>query len=85
VVVLLDIRRTPDERDRRLVDWLRQYDIPAIYALTKADKLNRLETERARRTVASALDLPMPLLTTSSKSGVGLKELWAEIQTVIRN
>jgi GTP-binding protein len=34
VVVLLDARREPDERDMRLIDWLQQYGIPAIYALT---------------------------------------------------
>src|SRR5512142_661190 len=49
VVVLLDVRREPDERDIRLLDWLRQYHIPAIYALTKADKLSRQESDHARR------------------------------------
>jgi GTP-binding protein len=79
VVVLLDIRRTPDERDIRLLEWLRQYDIPAVYALTKADKLNRQETERARHAINAALDITGPLLITSAKSGLGMKELWGEI------
>jgi GTP-binding protein len=79
VVVLLDIRRTPDERDVRLLEWLRQYDIPAVYALTKADKLNRQETERARHAINAALDITGPLLITSAKSGLGMKELWGEI------
>ncbi len=79
VVVLLDSRRTPDERDARLIEWLRQYDIPTIYALTKSDKLNRQETEKARRAVSAELGLPEPLLLTSAKSGVGMKELWGEI------
>src|SRR5512136_2677328 len=34
VVVLLDIRRQPDERDGRLIEWLRHYDVPAIFVLT---------------------------------------------------
>ncbi len=79
VVVLLDSRRQPDERDMRLIDWLQQYDIPAIYALTKADKLNRQEAERAQREIHACLELGDPLLLTSAKTGLGIKELWAEI------
>ncbi len=78
VVVLLDVRRTPDERDKILLEWLRQYDIPAICALTKADKLNRQESELARRDVLERLSLP-DLLLTSATGGQGIKELWSEI------
>ncbi len=84
VVMLLDIRRTPDDRDARLAQWLRDNDIPMICALTKADKLNRQETEQARRAITAALNLPGPLLVTSVKSGIGLKELWGEIGKHIR-
>ena len=48
-------------------------------ALTKADKLNRQESEQARRTVQESLDLPVPPLLTSAKSGQGMRELWTEI------
>jgi GTP-binding protein len=78
VVMLLDVRRTPDERDIRLLEWLRQYDIPVICALTKADKLKRQESERARRDVQEQVGLP-GLLLTSAKGGQGIRELWAEI------
>lgn len=79
VVVLLDIRRTPDERDRSMTEWLRQYGIPMICVLTKADKVSRQETEKARRTVTAAFGLPEPVLLTSVKSGIGVKELWGAI------
>jgi GTP-binding protein len=85
VVMLLDIRRAPDERDIRLLEWLRQYDIPAICALTKADKLNRQETEKAKRAVSAGLNLSQPLLLTSAKSGEGIKELWGEIHKHLKN
>ncbi|HYA86497.1 MAG TPA: ribosome biogenesis GTP-binding protein YihA/YsxC [Nitrospirota bacterium] len=83
VVVLLDSRRIPDERDVRLIEWLRQYNIPAIYALTKSDKLNRQETERAGRAVRAELGLTGPLILTSAKSGLGMKELWGEINSML--
>jgi GTP-binding protein len=84
VVVLLDSRRTPDERDVRLREWLSQLDIPAIYALTKTDKLNRQETENAKRTIHAELNISGPLLLTSAKSGLGMKELWGEIGKRLR-
>jgi len=79
VVVLLDSRREPDERDVRLIAWLKQYGIPAVFALTKADKLNRQESERALRDIRARLDITGPLFITSAKSGQGIKELWSEI------
>ena len=79
VVVLFDIRRTPDERDMRLIAWLNEYDIPAIYILTKTDKLNRQETEHARKNITAALGIGNTLILTSAKTGHGIKELWSEI------
>ncbi len=79
VVVLLDSRREPDERDMRLIEWLRQYDIPAIFALTKADKLNRQEAVRAQREIQARLKLDQLPLLSSSKSGEGVGSLWGAI------
>ncbi len=79
VVVLLDSRREPDDRDMRLIQWLDQYDIPAIFALTKADKLNRQESDRAKRQIHTTLGLSSPLHLTSAKNGQGIRELWTEI------
>ncbi len=79
VVILFDIRRPPDERDIRLIEWLRHYGIFAIYALTKADKLTRQEMTRAQREITAALGLEQPPILTSAKSGMGVNELRAEI------
>jgi GTP-binding protein len=79
VIVLLDSRREPDERDLRLIEWLRQYDIPVICALTKIDKLDRRETDQARRSISAALGIADDLFLTSAKSGKGIKELWGAI------
>jgi len=79
VVVLLDSRREPDERDQRLVEWLQHYGIPAIYALTKADKLKRHEADRARQEIAAKLGIEGPLLLTSATKGTGISELRTEV------
>ncbi len=80
VVVLLDARRVPDSRDVRLVEWLRQYDIPSIYALTKIDKLKRQELQQAQRTIKSKLGIEEAPVLTSAKDGQGINELWVEIR-----
>jgi len=79
VVVLLDSRREPDERDMRLIEWLDRYEIPSVYVLTKSDKLNRQESDRVLRDIRTQLGISGPLFLTSSKSGQGIKELWGEI------
>ncbi len=79
VVVLLDSRREPDERDQRLIEWLRQYDIPAIFSLTKADKLNRQEAIRAQRDIQARLGLKDLPFLSSSKNGEGMSSLWGAI------
>jgi GTP-binding protein len=79
VIVLLDIRREPDARDGRLVEWLGHYGVPAFYVLTKADKVTRQEMAKARQTITKKLGLTEPPLLTSVKSGQGIVELKAEI------
>lgn len=79
VVVLLDIRRDPDERDERLVAWLAHYGVPAFYVLTKADKLKRGEMAKARQVITKKLGLLSPPLLTSVLTGQGIVELKAEI------
>lgn len=79
VVVLLDVRREPDDRDRRLSEWLGQYNIPAIYVLTKADKLSRQEALRAKREMVSKAAIRDTPVLTSAKNGQGMDELWSEI------
>ena len=83
VVVLLDIRRVPDERDRRLIEWLRHYDIPALFVLTKADKVNRQEAANARRDAAAGLGLALPPILASSQTGQGIAELRAAVSRVL--
>ena len=85
VVVLLDIRREPDVRDRRLIEWLAHYGVPAFYVLTKADKVKRNEAAQAQRTIAKQLGLAEQLLLTSVMTGQGIVELKAEIAKRLRS
>lgn len=84
VVVLLDIRREPDARDKRMVEWLAHYGVPACYVLTKADKVKRGEAAKARQTVARALGLDSQPLLASVLTGEGIAELKAELARRLR-
>jgi GTP-binding protein len=83
VAVLLDMRREPDDRDARLIKWLKDYEIPALYVMTKADKLNRQEFLRAEKLIQERLGIADRIIPTSSKSGFGIDELRSRIWAVL--
>jgi GTP-binding protein len=80
VVVILDIRRQPTADDLMLLEWLGALKVPAILAITKADKLSRnqqISRLAALRPLLRAFD-PAPTLF-SAASGLGRDELWARV------
>jgi len=81
VVVILDIRREPSKGDIELLKKLKQRDIPAIAALTKADKLSRSRALERRAAILRSLKdlLPLPPVIFSSKTRQGRDELWEQI------
>lgn len=87
VVVLIDSRRGAGEMDLELLEWLASVDVPACIALTKADKLGPGERRAASEGVADTLlqggglygRWSGPLLT-SAKSGLGRRELLAQLE-----
>ncbi len=80
VVVILDIRRTPNQADHDLLDWLGHYDIPEIVVLTKADKLKKNKQAQQRTLIAKDLSKdPSALILFSAATGMGRQELWKTI------
>lgn len=55
VVSLLDIRHEPTELDLQMANWARQAGKPALFALTKADKLSRMQQKKQEEKFASLL------------------------------
>jgi len=83
VVVLLDMRREPDERDARMIAWLSHFNIPAVYVFTKADKLSRQEFLRAEQTISAGLGITGRIIPTSATSGLGIDELRSRITALL--
>jgi GTP-binding protein len=73
LVFLMDCRRDPTEEDRQLLDWLAQRRLPALVAVTKADKVNRDQLNRKVRRVEEELNLMA--IPFSIKTGLGKNEL----------
>jgi GTP-binding protein len=81
VVVILDVRRLPNEADHELLAWLAHYRIPDIVILTKADKLKRNKQNLQRNLIAKDLSRdPSSLLLFSASTGAGKQVLWKAVE-----
>lgn len=80
VVLIVDIRRDPDEKDLQMNHWLADRKVPVILALTKADKLSANRRARQLGKLCRAFGrAPDELAVFSAKTGLGLMQIWAGI------
>lgn len=84
VVVILDIRRLPNQGDHDLLGWLTHYKIPAIVVLTKADKLKKNKQNKQQKAIAREFSAdPSSLVLFSATTGLGKHELWAALEALL--
>ncbi len=85
IVLILDIRRDPNEGDMNLLNWLNHYGINSILVLTKADKLSRHQSISRAKLIGNQLDGMFTLKPTifSAKTREGRSEIWGKINRVI--
>ncbi|HID31650.1 MAG TPA: ribosome biogenesis GTP-binding protein YsxC [Desulfobacterales bacterium] len=84
VVVILDIRRLPNEGDHDLLGWLSHYEIPALLVLTKADKFKRNKQDKQRNAIARELSIDPSLLSLfSATTGLGKQQLWKTLEGLL--
>ena len=77
VIQLLDCRHEPSQDDYTMLDYLTEREIPFLIALTKADKLNKTESEKviAKFEEYCANFNYYKIVLTSSDKGTGIEEL----------
>jgi len=79
VLLLIDIRRGAQDEELDFAPWLAERAMPAVVALTKADKLPKnkrmLEIRRAR----AALGLSRDPFAVSTLDGDGIAPLWRAV------
>jgi GTP-binding protein len=85
VVVILDIRRDPNNSDKELLNWLNQYDIRSIVVLTKSDKLSHSKIKERARLIGEELkefSANDPSIF-SAKTRKGRELIWDKIESAI--
>ena len=78
VVHLVDARHEPSSQDVQMHEWIRHYDVPALIAVTKADKIPRSKRDLSLRTVKRVLEPAegTPLVLFSAVTGEGADDVW---------
>jgi len=79
-VCLVDSNVPPQQSDRQLIDWLRHAGRDFAVVATKIDRLSGNERTRNLLALKKGLELE-DVLPVSAKTGYGVKELWARIET----
>ena len=85
VVQLIDIRRSPTEDDKQMLDFMTHNSLPFAIALTKADKLNKTERKKMEEALLTELKNygDIPIIPFSALNGEGVTELKKAIEKAI--
>ena len=79
-VCLVDSNVPAQESDRQLTDWLRAAGREFVVVATKIDRLSGNERTRNMLALKKGLELD-EALPVSAKTGAGVNELWARIES----
>lgn len=86
VVVILDMRRIPNQADIDLIEWLWDHHIPSLLVLTKVDKLKRSQRDGNHRNIAEKLALALEqFVIFSAKTRQGKEDVWESIEALLEN
>lgn len=75
VLILVDVRRGPQDDEVTLADFLQAHEIPYAFVATKCDKLARSKCASALAGLRREL-APAAVLATSSSKGQGRDDVW---------
>lgn len=78
-ICLVDSNVPPQQSDRQLIDWLRAAGREFAVVATKVDRLSGNERTRNLAALKTGLGVE-EILAVSSKTGAGMKDLWARIE-----
>ncbi|MBD3349628.1 MAG: YihA family ribosome biogenesis GTP-binding protein [Candidatus Eisenbacteria bacterium] len=78
IVHLVDARHEPSAQDVQMHEWIGYYDVPALIAATKADKIAKSKRERSLQAIRRVLEPApgTPLILFSAVTGQGVDEVW---------
>lgn len=84
VVLLFDIRRTPNSDDIQMLDWLEEYGVPTIPVVTKVDKVSMGRRLEHVAKIAREAGLPAQAFSCfSATTKEGRDEVWERIEDAL--
>ncbi len=84
VVQLIDVRHEPNEADRTMIKYLFETEMPALFVLTKVDKLTRSARAAQVRAVVTSLGVdPDQIIEFSAVTGEGKDELLDTLESIL--
>lgn len=85
VLLLLDIRRIPNEDDRTMLNWIRESGYQPAVILTKSDKVKKNEISRKIAEIRRELDLEKedPVFAFSSVTRTGRDEILTFLESLV--
>lgn len=76
MLLLFDIRRTPNQDDLNMLDWALYNQVPVVLVLTKVDKVGNNEKRAQTKKILKAFeDESLPYLHYSATKNIGRVEL----------
>lgn len=79
LVLLVDIRRDPEEEEQQLAEFARVQGLPFLVLATKADEVPKSKKKLRLQAIRAALGLGRLPVATSAKAGEGRDEAWRAI------
>lgn len=84
VLLLVDIRRGPEDEELDLVPWLEAREVPIVVALTKADKLAKNKRVLEVGKTKKALGLRRDPFAVSAQTGDGVEPLFRALRGLVK-
>ena len=82
-MLLLDIRRVPNDDDMKMIAAMQSSNVPLIAVLTKSDKLsNNEKTKQIKIISEKTLISKENLIVFSAVTGTGKEQIWQEIEKI---
>lgn len=86
ILLLLDIRRVPNEEDRQLIEWAAFHGKALIIVLTKVDKVNQNEKKANTQKILESIEMEnLHYVYYSVPKNIGRKELMHMIQDALED
>lgn len=86
MLLLLDIRRTPNKEDKQLIEWVAHHQKSLIIVLTKADKLKASQRAKQAKKIMECFDVEnLHFLLYSTTKNIGRRELIHMVNEALRD